>query len=160
MLLEIVLYIQQRYAGRVPVGDGEIIAVVENGQRRAPKTTSFRKAVKYIQYETDLQPVGLGEQIGRKSYFTTHKYTYRKGECYVQARYDRWACAYPVGECPDRYWKVRRAGKFPDTRFESEDLAKRDVDAWVGYDYVGDLHQKTIDKSHKTQRAEKDMTDG
>lgn len=148
MLFEIVLYVKQRMAGRVTVDDGEIIAVVENGRRRDPKSTSLNAAVKHIMDNTDLEPFGQSEQIGRKSHFTTYRYTYQKPGCYVQSRYDRWAVAYPV----ESHWMVEKAGQVVKTRFENESIAKADVDAWVGYDHVGDLHKKTVIKNHRTER--------
>lgn len=151
MLLEIVLYVKQRMSGRVMVGDGEIVAVIENGLRRTPKSKSFNEAVRHIMDKTDLEPHGQPQQIGAKSYFTTYRYTYRKPGVYVQKEYDRWACAHPVED----HWMVKKAGKDVETRYESKAQAMVAVDAWVGYDFVGDVRRKMVDKNHQTRR-EKD----
>lgn len=154
MLFEIVLYVNQRMAGRVRVGDGEIVAVIENGQRRTPKSTSFNKAVKHIMDNTDLESVGCPDILDNKGAYRTYRYTYRKPDAYVQKEYDRWACAYPAGERPDQHWMVVKAGKPTETRFESKATAMVAVDSYVGYDYVADLHKKTVDKNHKTRREQ------
>jgi len=149
MLFEIVLYVQHRKAGRVSVEDGEIVAVVENGRKRTPRSKSFNEAADYIMNETDLEPVSQPVQIGKGGYLTTYRHTYRKPGAYIQSRYARWACAYPI----ENHWKVKKAGKGPETRFRIKSEAMTDVDSWVGYDYVGDLHKKTVDKDFETMRA-------
>lgn len=149
MLFEIVLDVQHRTAGRVSVEDPQIIAVVENGVRRDPKSVSFGGAVKHIMDNTDLEPVGDPVQIGKGGYLTTYRYAFQKPGCYIQSRYDRWAVAYPV----ENYWMVKKSGKETETRFESKSQAMTAVDTWVGYDYVSDLHKKTVDKNHETERS-------
>jgi len=149
MLFEIVLYVQHRKAGRVSVEDGEIVAVVENGRKRTPRSKSFNEAADYIMNETDLEPVGQPVQIGKGGYLTTYRHTYRKPGVYIQARYDRWAVAYPV----ENHWMVGRAGKDTETRFRTKAEAMSDVDAHVGIDYMAELHKKTVDKDFETMRA-------
>jgi len=128
MTYEIVLYVKARYEGRIRVGDGEIIAVVEDGVKRTPRSKSFEAALKHIQYETDLEPAGQPELLdGKGKTYRTHKYTYHKRGCFVRSRYVRWAVAYPVGEWPDRHWMVRRKGNPTETRYESEQAAKQAV---------------------------------
>lgn len=150
MLFEVVLYVKHRMTGRVSVEDGEIISVVENGVKREPKSKSFKAAIRHLMDNTDVEPVGQPQVIGRKSYFTTYKHTYRKPNVYINSQHDRWACAYPV----DDHWMVRKAGKDVETRFENRNLAMVDVDTWAGYDFVKDLHRMTVDKNHKPQRGE------
>jgi len=123
MTYEIVLYVKARYEGRIRVGDGEIIAVVEDGVRRTPKTTSFEAALKHLQYETDLEPAGVDLLDGKGKTYRTHRYTYHKRGCFVRSRYVRWATAYPV----DDHWMVRKKGHPTDTRYESEQAAKQAV---------------------------------
>jgi hypothetical protein len=149
-LYEMVLYVQRRKAGRVLVGDGEIIAVVENGRKRTPKSKSFNDAVQHIMDETDLEPVGQPEQIGRGGYLTTYRHTYRKPGVYAQSRHGRWAVAYER----DGAWRVKKAGKETETRFRTKSQAMTSVDGYVGHDHTKELHRKMADKDFQTRRAE------
>lgn len=128
MLFEIVLYVKQEMNGRVMVGDGEIITVVENGVERDPTSKSFGAAVKHLKDNTDLTPVGQPAQIGPKSIHTTYRYTYRKVGVYIQSQYDKWAVAYPA----NNHWLVKKAGQEVETRYESAQVARRAVDDWCG----------------------------
>lgn len=138
MLFEIKLYVEQEMRGRVPTSR-KIIAVVENGVEREPKSTDFIVALDHIMNKTDLIPVKAERVSGRKSDVRqTWAYTYQKPNVYIQTRYNKWAVAYEK----DGSWWVHKAGKGVLTRFSTKTQSMADVDSYVGYDYIHELRKE------------------